>query len=249
MARDGEVSAKLDELRPTAMFDDGVPQEYQHLVMERAKLAHVIGLARQRLKQAGHHGVLAKSHDEKLRILMTREDGVQQHYLVTADHLIDPALAVPAFKADVGNEYYRVAKILASRNLPREYQKLTEAECVALHFWSQDSNRDAWYRQINNALRAVDGIDRLKPLIHLVIKALNKLPRAIGPAYRVINESNLPDGFIDAHQTGKEVVYHGFTGCSADKDRTLTRNIIQKVRVQYGHNISAVSNKPEQKKS
>lgn len=47
--RDGEVSAKLDELRPTAMFDDGVAQEYQHLVMERAKLAQVIGLAKQRI--------------------------------------------------------------------------------------------------------------------------------------------------------------------------------------------------------
>jgi hypothetical protein len=49
VARDGEVSAKLDELRPTAMFDDGVAQEYQTLVMERAKLAQVIGLARQRM--------------------------------------------------------------------------------------------------------------------------------------------------------------------------------------------------------
>ena len=47
--RDGEVSAKLDELRPTAMFDDGVAQEYQTLVMERAKLAQVIGLAKQRI--------------------------------------------------------------------------------------------------------------------------------------------------------------------------------------------------------
>ena len=50
VARDGEVSAKLDELRPTAMFDDGVAQEYQQLVMERAKLAHVIGTARDRIQ-------------------------------------------------------------------------------------------------------------------------------------------------------------------------------------------------------
>lgn len=47
--RDGEVAARLDELRPTAMFEDGVAQEYQTLVMERAKLAQVIGLARQRM--------------------------------------------------------------------------------------------------------------------------------------------------------------------------------------------------------
>lgn len=47
--RDGEVSAKLDELRPTAMFDDGVAQEYQTLVMERAKLAQVVGLAKKHL--------------------------------------------------------------------------------------------------------------------------------------------------------------------------------------------------------
>ena len=49
VARDGEVSAKLDELRPTAMFDDDTAKEYQTLVLERAKLAHVIGLARQRI--------------------------------------------------------------------------------------------------------------------------------------------------------------------------------------------------------
>lgn len=47
--RDGEVSARLDELRPTAMFDDGVAQEYQALVLERAKLAQVTGLAKQRI--------------------------------------------------------------------------------------------------------------------------------------------------------------------------------------------------------
>ncbi len=49
LARDGEVSAKLDELRPQAMFDDAVAKEYQSLVLERGKLAQVIGLAKQRL--------------------------------------------------------------------------------------------------------------------------------------------------------------------------------------------------------
>lgn len=49
VARDGEVSAKLDELRPTAMFDDGTAKEYQTLVLERDKLAKVIGLARKRI--------------------------------------------------------------------------------------------------------------------------------------------------------------------------------------------------------
>lgn len=49
MARDGEVSAKLDKLGPAAMFDDSAAKEYQTLVMERAKLAQVIGLARKHL--------------------------------------------------------------------------------------------------------------------------------------------------------------------------------------------------------
>lgn len=47
--RDGEVAARLDELRPTALFDDAAAKEYQTLVMERAKLAQVIGLARGRI--------------------------------------------------------------------------------------------------------------------------------------------------------------------------------------------------------
>jgi len=49
MARDGEVAGKLDKLGPTAMFDDSAAKEYQTLVMERAKLAQVIGLARRHL--------------------------------------------------------------------------------------------------------------------------------------------------------------------------------------------------------
>jgi hypothetical protein len=49
MARDGEVSVQLDKLGPTAMFDDGASKEYQTLVLERAKLAQVIGLARMHL--------------------------------------------------------------------------------------------------------------------------------------------------------------------------------------------------------
>ena len=49
VARDGEVATKLDKLGPTAMFDDGVAKEYQTLVLEKAKLAQVIGLARKHL--------------------------------------------------------------------------------------------------------------------------------------------------------------------------------------------------------
>jgi len=47
--RDGEVSAKLDELRGQALSDDGVAKEYHDLVLERGKLAKVIGLAVQRI--------------------------------------------------------------------------------------------------------------------------------------------------------------------------------------------------------
>ena len=49
LARDGEVSAKLEKLGLTAMFDDADAKEYQTLVMERAKLAQVIGMARKHL--------------------------------------------------------------------------------------------------------------------------------------------------------------------------------------------------------
>lgn len=49
VARDGEVATRLDKLSPTAMFDDSAAKEHQTLVMERAKLAQVIGLARKHL--------------------------------------------------------------------------------------------------------------------------------------------------------------------------------------------------------
>jgi hypothetical protein len=50
VAREREVDARLGELREMAMTDDGAAKEYQALVLERAKLAQVIGLSEQRLK-------------------------------------------------------------------------------------------------------------------------------------------------------------------------------------------------------
>ena len=49
MERDGEVSSKLDKLRPQAMMAEEIGKEYRTLVLERAKLAQVIGLARHRI--------------------------------------------------------------------------------------------------------------------------------------------------------------------------------------------------------
>lgn len=49
VARDAEVSGRLDQLRPGAMADDDTAREYQTLILERAKLAQVIGVARAHL--------------------------------------------------------------------------------------------------------------------------------------------------------------------------------------------------------
>lgn len=47
--RESEVEAQLDKLRSQAMTDDGAAREYQVLVLEKAKLAQVIGMAEQRI--------------------------------------------------------------------------------------------------------------------------------------------------------------------------------------------------------
>jgi len=47
--REAEVDARLEQLRPLAMTDEGSGKEYQTLVLERAKLAQVVGMARVRL--------------------------------------------------------------------------------------------------------------------------------------------------------------------------------------------------------
>lgn len=49
LEREREVLSRLDAIRPTAMADDESAREYQTLTMERARLAHVIETARQRL--------------------------------------------------------------------------------------------------------------------------------------------------------------------------------------------------------
>ena len=43
----GEVLAKLDEVRPESLTDDGAAQDYQGLVAERGRLERVIAQARQ----------------------------------------------------------------------------------------------------------------------------------------------------------------------------------------------------------
>ena len=48
-ARESEIDGQLEQLRPQAMGDDGAAKQYQLLILERAKLAQVIGLAQQHL--------------------------------------------------------------------------------------------------------------------------------------------------------------------------------------------------------
>lgn len=47
--RDGEIAARMDELRPLVVSDEAAADEYRKLALERGKVAHVIGLARERV--------------------------------------------------------------------------------------------------------------------------------------------------------------------------------------------------------
>lgn len=47
--RDGEIMARMDELRPKVMLDDRAALEYKGLVRERGTVARVIGQAQERM--------------------------------------------------------------------------------------------------------------------------------------------------------------------------------------------------------
>lgn len=47
--RDSECLARMHELHPMVMADDGAAQEYKQLAVERGHIARVIGLAQQRM--------------------------------------------------------------------------------------------------------------------------------------------------------------------------------------------------------
>jgi len=50
--RDGEIASRLDELRPAVAGDESAADEYRKLTLERGKVAHVIGLAKERIQSS-----------------------------------------------------------------------------------------------------------------------------------------------------------------------------------------------------
>lgn len=48
--RDDEIAARMDELRPVVLTDEAAADEYRRLSVERGKVAHVIGLAKDRIR-------------------------------------------------------------------------------------------------------------------------------------------------------------------------------------------------------
>ena len=143
--------------------------------------------------------------------------------------------------------------ILQARTLPPDIVNagLTDAEQVALHLWTRDTGQDAWFQQINRALRSgnEDDLKRLQPLIEAMRNGLEKLPRFEGTVYRGIKERGFQGDFpqwVERLQPKEMIEDLGFAGSSVDPEQKLRGRVKWIIRSKAGKDISALSNKPEQ---
>ena len=143
--------------------------------------------------------------------------------------------------------------ILQARTLPPDIVNagLTDAEQVALHLWTRDTGQDAWFQQINRALRSgnEDDLKRLQPLIEAMRNGLEKLPPFEGTVYRGIKERGFQGDFpqwVERLQPKAMIEDLGFAGSSVDPEQKLRGRVKWIIRSKAGKDISALSNKPEQ---
>ena len=142
---------------------------------------------------------------------------------------------------------------LQARTLPPEIVNagLTEAEQVALHLWTLDTGKEAWFRQINQALRSgnADDLKRLQPLIDAMRNGLDKLPSFAGTVYRGVKERGFQGDFaqwVESLQRDATIRELGFMGTSKDLEQKLRGRVKLIIQSKTGKDISALSNKPDQ---
>ena len=149
----------------------------------------------------------------------------------------------------VSRETYDDARAtLQARTLPPDIVDagLTEAEQVALHLWTRDTGQDAWFQQINRALRSgnEDDLQRLQPLIEAIRSGLEKLPPFEGTVYRGIKERGFQGDFskwIDGLQAGVVIDEPGFMGASCAIEQSLRGRVKLIIMGKNGRDISALS--------
>ena len=122
-----------------------------------------------------------------------------------------------------GETYEAVRATLRERTLPPTVVDagLTEAEQVALHLWTRDTGKEAWFRQINQALRDgdADALKRLQPLIEAMRAGLDKLPPFEGTVYRGVKERGFQGDFaqwVESLRRDATIRELGFMGTSKD---------------------------------
>jgi hypothetical protein len=154
----------------------------------------------------------------------------------------------------VGQEAYAaVWSALRARSLPPSIVDagLTEAEQVALHLWTLDTGQEAWFRQVNQALRSGDAsaLRRLQPLVEAMRRGLAKLPPFEGTVYRGVKERGFQGDFqqwVESLQRDATIRELGFIGASKDLEQKLRGRVKLIIRSKTGKDISALSDKPGQ---
>lgn len=122
----------------------------------------------------------------------------------------------------------------------KKYPHLTKTDIFVM--WGYTTKYFYWY--LNLRLRNKYFLDKVEALARLLTKAISKMPRYSGDAYRALTIENpkLLGDFLDLHKQGEIVKYNDFVSCGSSKKAAFfdkkEKNILLEMKVKDAPIIS-----------
>ncbi len=119
-------------------------------------------------------------------------------------------------------------------------KNITKTDAFAL--WSYTTNHYYW--DLNNWLRNGVNTAKTKEISQLLTKALNKMPKYNGTAFRALefSDDDILQSFLKKHTKGKTVDYNDFVSCGSSTEAAFfdkpKKNVFLKMEVKNAPIIS-----------
>lgn len=123
------------------------------------------------------------------------------------------------------------------------------ARAVTDYATSRQVNRVLWWTEGRTAAGLPADPERIGPLIQSLLGLFRAAPPALTGerlVHRGLWRRHLPPGWLDAHQPGRLVQWHGIGHTAAPQGQTLGTDLLAIIRQRSGVDIAGVSLYPEQ---
>jgi len=144
---------------------------------------------------------------------------------------------------------------LKSKSYETQYSKFTQDEIAAIFLYTCDMKQlpsENLYYIINAALREEKQrlLPYIMPYVHLLIRAISKLPTIQALLYRGITDVELHS---ESFKEGQIVTWAQFSSCSPVRSvaqeffkKKRNKSTLFQIETKYGHNISEFSSYPSE---